>query len=96
MMALAEVNLSPNVISTCHAFLSRIVKRKTERFIHVTEPSWGVPIFGVFLRVVPLFLPSISFEAAQKSKMVEEGIRLKMTYYKVFMADKHKLALRLT
>jgi hypothetical protein len=93
MTVLAEVNLSPNVISTCHAFLSRIVKRKTERFIHVTEPSWGVPIFGVFLRVVPLFLPSISFETTQKSKMVEEGIKPTTKYS---WLTGHKLALHLT
>ena len=95
-MALAEVNLSPNVISTCHAFLSRIVKGSLSACIYVTDSSWGVLIFSVFLRVVPPFLPSVTFATAQKSRMADEGIRPKRPTTKEFTTDRHQLALRLT
>lgn len=66
-----EVNLSPNVISTCHAFLSRIVKRKLSpsfmQLSHLGAFSSLVCFFELFL--------CFTFSVFRDSSEIEDGRR---------------------
>jgi hypothetical protein len=68
-----EIDLSPNVISTCLAFLSRKVKRTLSASFMQPSHLWAVSSLVCFFELFLCFI----FETAQKSKMVEEGVRLK-------------------